>query len=117
MTCPTCGKNFAPRAKNQIYCSRKCERRAYNARYLNGDAKPDIPDALPIDEFICKNCGKVVFIYDRSDQRTVYCSGKCFVAYQKKRAAQRAARVRGNLGVSGGMCLGSLIRRERRDLD
>lgn len=117
MICPQCHKDFKPRAVNQKYCSYTCERVAQHQRYLDRD-EPPVPEYVrPIDEFICKCCGKTVFIYDRHDQRTTYCSGKCCAAYQKKLASQRAGRVRGNLGMSGGMCLGSLIKRERRDLD
>lgn len=117
MICPTCNTEFEPRAVNQKFCSRKCERHAMRQRYWNRD-EPDTPiNSRPIDEFVCKNCGKTVFIYDRHDQRTTYCSGMCAAAWQKKTAEQKRRRLRGNLGVSGGMCLGSLIKRERRDLD
>lgn len=89
MKCPTCDHEFKARAVNQIYCSRKCERIAARQRYLQRDEPEVVQGVMPIDEFICKNCGKTVFIYDRADQRTTYCSGKCAAAYQKKRAAQR----------------------------
>lgn len=103
MKCPTCNKAFVPRAVNQKFCSRKCERAATHQRYINRDTPNPPQGVMPIDEFICKNCGKVVFIYDRTDQRATYCSGKCAAAYAKKRAALKNEKVRGNLDISGGM--------------
>lgn len=91
MICPTCNKPFEPRAVNQIYCCRDCERTASRQRYYNRDSKPDQPNKIPIAKFTCKNCGKTVFIYDRNDQRSVYCSGMCSAAYQKKRVAQKTS--------------------------
>lgn len=117
MICPVCNKTFEPRAVNQKFCSRECERANMRKNYFNRDAKSVPEGKRPIGEFVCKNCGQTVFVYDRSDQRTTYCSGKCASAYQSKKAAQRRQRVRGNLGVSGGMSLSSLVWRERRDLD
>ena len=117
MICPQCNKSFTPRAVNQKYCSHQCQNLAGTQRYFERDEPPIPVGARPIDEFICKTCGKTVFIYDRFDKRTAYCSGKCCIAYCKKLTAQKRRRVRGNLGMSGGMCLGSLIKRERRDLD
>ena len=66
----------------------------------------------------CPTCGKTVFIYSRTDQRSSYCCGKCAVKYRNKLSLERNIKKRGdNLGMSSGMSLQSLIRRERRDLD
>ena len=118
MTCPTCGKTFQPKTKRQKYCSRHCERQATAERYANRDEPPVPINATPIDEFICKNCGKTVFIYSRTDQRSSYCCGKCAVKYRNKLSLEQNIKKRGdNLGMSSGMSLQSLIRRERRGLD
>lgn len=118
MICPVCNKSFEPRAINQIYCSHEHKELAQRQRYMQRDEPPVPINATPIDEFICKNCGKTVFVYDRSDQRSSYCCGKCAVKYRNKLTKERATKKRGdNLGMSSGMCLGSLIRRERRSLD
>ena len=56
---------------------------------------------------------------DYNDQRTVYCSQQCEKKYWRDRtrhSSNAANRGRGNTGMSGGMSLGSLIRREARDL-
>ena len=43
---------------------------------------------------------------------------QCAVKYRNRQTALRNVKKRGdNIGLSGGMALGSLIRRERRDLD
>ena len=73
------------------------------------------PWEQPIDSFECRTCGKTVEIYDRFDKRTVYCSRAC----EKKfwRDATKHKNRNGNIDLSGGMSLQSLIRRERRSLD
>lgn len=118
MICPLCQKHFEPRAVNQIYCSHKCMCLVKRQRYCHSDEPPVPIDTRPIAEFVCKNCGKTVFIYSRFDQRSAYCCGKCYVKYRNKQALLRNVKKRGgNLGVSPGMSLSNLIRRERRDID
>lgn len=68
----------------------------------------------PIDSFECRTCGRLVEIFDRFDKRTVYCSRACEKKYWRD-ATRHKNRI-GNIGLSGGMCLGNLIKRERRDL-
>lgn len=68
----------------------------------------------PIDTFECRQCGRIVEIFDRFDKRTVYCSRACEKKYwrlQSKRLNKGS-----NVGMSSGMSLQSLIQRERRDL-
>lgn len=74
-----------------------------------------LPFEKPIDSFHCRQCGKLVEIFDRTDKRTVYCSRACEKKYWRHQSANK--RRDGNNGMSGGMSLGNLIRRERRDLD
>ena len=76
---------------------------------------------LPIREFICKKCGKRVFVRDKRDHRESFCSRECERVYWKcdylyaKQGMSHG--YQDNRGMSGGMSLGSLIRRERRVLD
>lgn len=70
---------------------------------------------MPIDSFHCRQCGKLVEIFDRIDRRTVYCSRACEKKYWREQSKLKNRN--GNIGLSGGMSLGSLIRRERKDLD
>mgnify|MGYP002620268000 CR=1 FL=1 len=118
-TCPHCGKKFEAMAPTQLYCSKSCSR---EERYKRDDSYYDFPiapDAEPIFSFECANCGKTVLVYSKFDQRTKFCSGICAKAYKKVSERKRLAKQRysSNLGLSGGMSLGSLIRREARDLD
>lgn len=69
----------------------------------------------PIDSFTCRQCGRTVEIFDRFDKRTVYCSRACEKKYWREQSKRK--HVAANRGMSGGMSLNSLIRRERRDLD
>ena len=118
MICKFCKTNFEPKTKSQIFCSRKCERANASYNYANRDEPNITATTRPIAEFTCKNCGKSVFIYSRSDQRSTYCCGKCAVKYKNKLAKERRIKKRGdNLGISSGMSLSSLIRRERRNRD
>ena len=64
-------------------------------------------------DFICRNCGKEVLVVDHRDKRTVYCQQPCERAYWRRVTKERCT---GNRGLSGGMSIGSLIRREAEDL-
>lgn len=114
--CDYCGKEFHTEYPTKLYCSLKCANQAYWSREED-DYKYSPESAEPIRVFHCKNCGKEVKIFSRLDQRTTYCCGKCAANFARKLAAERQRKRRGNLGVSAGMSLGSLIRREKRNLD
>lgn len=114
MICPQCLRNFTPEHKNQVYCSRKCCKAAY---YNRECARDEPPNANALRYFHCEECGRGVNIYTKADPRYRFCSGKCYMKAKDRRKAERRKRLRGNLGISGGMCLGNLIRRERRSLD
>lgn len=73
------------------------------------------PWQKPINSFVCRTCGKSVDIYDRHDKRTVYCSHACERKYWRDVTKHRNRN--GNIGLSGGMSLQSLIRREKMSLD
>lgn len=106
MNCPICLKSFLPSVPFQKYCSTACCVKANN-----NDLQP------PRDEFIfrCAHCGKLVVTEPFKDYRYKYCSKRCHDRAHEQRKDKRK-RV-GNNGLSGGMSLGSLIKRERRCLD
>lgn len=118
-TCPECGKTFSTAHPVKVYCCKACSRTArYKKDESYYDDFPRLPDAEPIFSFECANCGKTVNVYSKFDQRTRFCCGKCAVAFKNKRHAMNYAKRRGsNIGMSGAMSLGSLIRREARSVD
>lgn len=89
------------------------ERRRY---YAKETVRAEVqPGQLPIRQFQCRQCGKTVEVFDAADKRTVFCTR----AHEKKywRDQTKYKNRSGNIGLSGGMSLHSLIRRESRDLD
>ena len=116
--CQICGSAFKTKSKRAKCCSPQCNRKAYYSTQAH-QQKPPTPDAKPIRSFTCRVCGRQIYVYEKKDQRHVYCSGVCFAKWKNELKAQKANRKgkrRGELGVSGGMSLGSLIKREARDL-
>ena len=114
--CENCGKVFQPTKRGQRFCSGKCNREWY---HWHGKEHPEDDTKPIIREFECRTCGKDVKVVDYNDQRTVYCSQQCEKKYWRDRtrhSSNAANRGRGNTGMSGWMSLGSLIRREARDL-
>lgn len=109
--CPYCGTTFLPPYPHQIFCCRRCTK-----KYHKKIGKPHPDNArLPVfSEFTCKECGKHVYIREMSDQRTEFCCARCCERYYKHKRERNCTT---NMGMSGGMSLGSLIRRERRSLD
>lgn len=69
---------------------------------------------VPLATFYCRQCKRLVEVYDKNDRRTVFCTHSCEKKYWRHPESHRRPE---NLGMSGGMSLASLIRRERRDLD
>lgn len=117
-TCPECGKTFATDYPSKIYCNKKCADKAAAKRDESYYDFPHAPDAEPLFSFECANCGKTVHVYSKYDQRNRFCCGICAKAYNKKRESKRLTKRHGaNIGMSGGMSLGSLIRREARSAD
>lgn len=86
-------------------------------RYYSTETPRFLPalGQIPIRSFYCRKCGKLVEIYFSDDRRTVFCTRSCEKKYWRHPPKDRGRG--GNLGMSGGMSLGSLIRRERRSLD
>lgn len=117
-TCANCGREFETEYPTKLYCDINCATAAYFKR--DESAYEFLPDSSePLFSFECKNCGKHVEVYSKYDQRTTYCCGQCAYEYAKARERQRLAKQRytSNLGMSGGMSLGSLIKREARSVD
>ena len=106
--CRVCHDFFVTGYPWTKYCSKACR------------IKVDVEHApfgggIPIREFYCKDCNARVLIGDTQDRRTVFCSRSCERKYWKKPADYKH-HATSNRGLSGGMSLGSLIRREKRDL-
>lgn len=114
--CEFCGKEFVTEYPTKLYCSVYCAEKAYWDREESDYNY--LPDSVePLFIFNCKNCGKEVKIFSRLDQRHTFCCGKCAASYKRKLAAERRRKSKGNIGMSGGMSLVSLIKREKRNLD
>ena len=115
--CPECGKTIYTEYPSKIYCSENCARKARFSRDESYYEFPHLPTDEPLYSFQCKNCGKTVNVYSKYDQRTTFCCGICAAKWHHLRASQRLSKHRPtNLGMSGGMSLGSLIKREKRAL-
>lgn len=118
-TCPHCGKIFSTEYLSKIYCCKKCANEARFSRDESFYDFPHSPDQEPLFSFECAQCGKTVHVYSKYDQRSRFCCGICASAYKRVTEAKRLARHprTSNLGMSGGMSLESLIRRESRSVD
>lgn len=110
MICPVCGAAFELNGIYQKYCSKKCAMWANNQNPL--------PERNPF-EFKCGHCGKLVVTAPYKDKRIKFCSRRCQqrAKEQRKELRKKSRCGNGNSGLSGGMSLHSLIRRESRDLD
>ena len=116
--CEYCGKPMETDYPNKRFCSENCSKKARFERDESYYDFPHAPDAEPIFSFQCKNCGKEVKVYSKYDQRISFCCGICAKQFKKVKERQRLAdKKSSNIGMSGGMSLGSLIRRESRSVD
>lgn len=113
--CPACGKLFTTNRSWQKYCSVVCRRRE-NHHNEKIHAEPQAGKEI-LRIFWCRMCGKEVRVTDPKDKRTVFCCQPCERKYWKHADRYKNKHARESQGMSGGMSLGSLIRRERRDLD
>lgn len=119
LICPNCGRRFSVTkgmSHNRKFCSPLCTADFYH--HHGKKHREYIPGDEILREFNCRECGRRVRIVEKRDQRTVFCSQQCEKKYwrEKMRAGESSRSRGGNLGMSGGMSLGSLIRREARDL-
>lgn len=79
----------------------------------------DIPYERPIlREFPCRMCGRTITVTDELDRREVFCSHECEKKYWRHEYTRRNETKNGreSQGMSSGMSLRNLIRREKRDL-
>lgn len=116
-TCKNCGKPFRTKTSRQCFCCADCREEFYKKK---GNRHEEPAPGVPIiREFVCKNCGYHVRVADAADHRTVFCSQQCEKDYWKHGYLKRNStkHIRGSQGMSSGMSLGSLIRREKMDLD
>lgn len=112
--CAVCGMPFLPVTANAKYCSHKCAKRADRKRQTSPHRTPVEGDII-LREFYCSWCGHLVEVVEETDKRTVFCCCECERKYWK-RPPERRRGSGNNRGLSGGMSLGSLIRREKRNL-
>lgn len=117
--CEHCGKVFETSYPSKIFCNKNCAKAERFERDESFYDFPHAPDAEPLFSFQCKNCGKEVKVYSKYDQRNTFCCGICAKQFQNSVERKRLAKQRytANIGMSGGMSLGNLIRRERRSAD
>ncbi len=108
-TCLYCGTSFSSTISNKKFCSPRCCHYFHNRIGLVH--KSD--GGRVIREFMCKECGKHVMISDTKDRRTEFCNVQCCRNYYRHRRERNCTT---NQGMSGGMSLGSLKRKEIRAL-
>lgn len=114
--CKNCGKSFRAKTYNQCFCCPDCRKEFYKRKgNFHEEPEPGVPI---IREFDCKNCGYHVRVGDKDDLRTTFCCQQCEKDYWKHGYLKRNNKkhAQNSQGMSGGMSLGSLIRRERMDL-
>ena len=113
-TCVNCGAVIKNERASR-FCCRKCWREYW--RNHGKVHREPLPGEPIIREFRCRECGRHVAVVEKRDQRSVFCSQTCEKRYWRYVSKYKDhGRGGGNLGMSGGMSLGSLIRREAMDL-
>lgn len=83
--CNECGCEFTKKTIRQRFCSPKCHRKYYHRqenRHTGVHRLPK-PGEPILREFQCKNCGCLVQVVDRRDQRKKFCSQECEKYYWK----------------------------------
>ncbi len=117
--CLWCGHEFHNRNRNVKYCSEECRRkmkRKRNRRYKDTcHCHPE--GSQVILEFDCRKCGKHVAVTDSRDKRTVLCCVSCERQYWKHAYRYRNRGCEPNQGMSGGMDIVRLKKRERMLLE
>ena len=110
--CAQCGKEFTSERPFQICCSNKCSRKySHNhGRFREGPREGDVI----LRSFTCRQCGREVHVTSKADQRTVFCCQPCEKKYWRDVTKHKSRGRSSNQGMSGGMSLGSLIRREHK---
>ena len=115
--CEYCHKPFETDYPSKLFCNKSCANLAADKRDESYYDFPHEPGQEPLYTFKCAYCGKEVKVYSKYDQRTRFCCGLHSKLFRNAQSKKDTAKGRPtNLGLSGGMSLGSLIRREARDL-
>lgn len=114
--CDYCGRGYEPKQKRQRFCCHKCGKKWWKEHPPIHSDPPDGAEVLRT--FECKLCRKEVKVVSTRDHRTQFCCYQHEREYWKHDYQRHnSGRSRENQGMSSAMSLGSLIRRERRDLD
>lgn len=108
-SCLYCGALFSTSRKNKKFCSPRCCH-YYHNRIGKQHKLDNFKETSVIREFLCKRCGKHVYVSDKLDRRTEFCSAQCCRNYWRHREKWHPG---DNQGMSGGMSLGTLKRREK----
>ena len=114
--CDYCGRGYEPKQKRQRFCSKHCSRKWWKEHPPIHTDPQDGTEVLRT--FECKLCRKEVKVVSTRDHRTQFCCAQHEREYWKHDYQRHnSGRTRENQGMSSAMSLGSLIKRERRDLD
>lgn len=115
--CEHCHKPFETDYPSKLFCNKSCAKLAADKRDESYYDFPHEANQKPLYTFECAYCGKEVKVYSKYDQRTRFCCGRHSKAFRKAKSKNETSKNRPtNLGLSSGMSLGSLIRREARAL-
>ena len=110
--CAQCGKAFTSERLFQICCSPNCTRK-YFRNHGKFHAEPGKNDVI-LRSFVCRQCNRDVYVTSKADHRTVFCCQACEKKYWRDVTKHKSRGRDSNQGMSGGMSLGSLIRREHK---
>lgn len=111
--CENCGRDFIATRKSDKFCSSECAKVGYYKRPLRED---NLPSTMAIRKFECKCCGREVFVFYPDDKRECFCTPFCEKKFWRDATRHKDHGRGSNIGMSGGMSLGSLKIREARDL-
>ena len=83
--CAACGKEFTPHKfrRDQKYCSAECRISAYKNGIRDRAHEEGPQEGIPLREFICAQCRKVVRVMAGSDRRRRFCCSKCEQKFYK----------------------------------
>ena len=114
-TCAECGKEFRSELPFQNFCSPKCTRNYYH-KHGKEHIEPQGEETI-LRTFVCRQCRRNVYVVSKTDRRSVFFCQACEKKYWRDLTKCKSRGRSSNQGMSGGMSLGSLIKRERRDLN
>ncbi len=93
--CKGCGKSFEAKTANRKYCSPECRIYHYKHGIKDRDHDMEPQEGIPLREFHCKKCGKLVRVMTKNDHRSQFCSSRCEKGYYKGGKAKGAKQGRG----------------------